>query len=118
MRCDLCRDRASARQRPQRQRPGQRRHLADGGTTVGALRAAGAGKRLEVNGASTTDGAKVILWTCHSGSNQQWALVWADREHQARPAGDHSDHPVRCIRHVPIDDLVRPGIRSPRIHSP
>ncbi len=30
------------------------------------------GKCVDVNGASSTDGAKIQLWTCNSGNNQQW----------------------------------------------
>jgi PKD repeat protein len=30
------------------------------------------GKCVDVNGASTADGAKIQLWTCNSGTNQQW----------------------------------------------
>ncbi|MGW4115901.1 ThuA domain-containing protein [Actinosynnema sp. NPDC004786] len=30
------------------------------------------GKCVDVNGASTADGAKVQLWTCNSGNNQKW----------------------------------------------
>jgi len=28
---------------------------------------------LDVNGAATTNGTAVIVWTCHSGANQRWA---------------------------------------------
>jgi glucose/arabinose dehydrogenase len=30
------------------------------------------GKCVDVNGASSADGAKIQLWTCHGGTNQQW----------------------------------------------
>jgi len=30
------------------------------------------GKCIDVNGATSTDGAKLQLWTCHGGANQQW----------------------------------------------
>jgi glucose/arabinose dehydrogenase len=30
------------------------------------------GKCVDVNGASTTDGARIQLWTCTGGTNQQW----------------------------------------------
>jgi ricin-type beta-trefoil lectin protein len=32
------------------------------------------GKCLDVSGASTEDGAPIILWQCHGGANQQWRL--------------------------------------------
>jgi hypothetical protein len=32
------------------------------------------GKVIDVNGASTADGAAVIQWTDHGGNNQQWTL--------------------------------------------
>jgi glucose/arabinose dehydrogenase len=32
------------------------------------------GKCVDVNGGSSTDGAKVQLWTCSGGTNQQWAV--------------------------------------------
>ena len=33
------------------------------------------GKCLDVNGASTADGANIIQWTCNGGNNQQWQWV-------------------------------------------
>ncbi len=33
------------------------------------------GKVLDVSGSSTADGASVLQWTWHSGTNQQWSLV-------------------------------------------
>jgi hypothetical protein len=36
------------------------------------LRNVGAGRCLDVNGASQANGATAIIWDCHSGSNQQW----------------------------------------------
>ena len=33
---------------------------------------AAAGKCVDVNGGGTADGAKIQLWTCNSGTNQQW----------------------------------------------
>jgi hypothetical protein len=47
------------------------------GTSTGSRtgRITGAsGKCVDVNGASSTDGAKIQLWTCHSGTNQQWTI--------------------------------------------
>jgi glucose/arabinose dehydrogenase len=32
------------------------------------------GKCVDVNGGSTADGAKVQLWTCNGGTNQQWTV--------------------------------------------
>ena len=29
---------------------------------------------LDVNGAATGNGSKLILWTCNGGTNQQWSL--------------------------------------------
>ena len=42
---------------------------AGGGT--GPITAA-AGKCVDVNGAGSADGTKIQLWTCNSGTNQQW----------------------------------------------
>ena len=33
------------------------------------------GKVLDVSGNSTTDGAAILQWTWHSGTNQEWSLV-------------------------------------------
>jgi type 1 glutamine amidotransferase len=46
-----------------------------GGTVprVGPITGA-AGKCAEVSGASSADGTKIQLWTCHSGTNQQWTV--------------------------------------------
>jgi type 1 glutamine amidotransferase len=40
---------------------------------VGAITGV-AGKCVDVNGGSTTDGTKIQLWTCNSGPNQQWTV--------------------------------------------
>jgi type 1 glutamine amidotransferase len=32
------------------------------------------GKCVDVSGASSADGTKIQLWTCHSGTNQQWTI--------------------------------------------
>ncbi|GAA4721125.1 beta-xylanase [Phytohabitans rumicis] len=36
------------------------------------LRNEGAGRCLDVNGASTANGAQMVIWDCHSGANQQF----------------------------------------------
>jgi len=36
------------------------------------VKARHSGKCADVNGASTSDGAAIIQWTCHTGANQQW----------------------------------------------
>jgi hypothetical protein len=38
----------------------------------GAVRAVGADKCLDVNGATTTPGARLQIWDCHGGTNQTW----------------------------------------------
>ncbi|MFE2757835.1 PQQ-dependent sugar dehydrogenase [Actinosynnema sp. NPDC059335] len=43
------------------------------GTRAGAITGA-SGKCVDVNGASSADGAKIQLWTCNSGANQTWAV--------------------------------------------
>jgi glucose/arabinose dehydrogenase/PKD repeat protein len=43
--------------------------VASGGT--GPITAAG-GKCVDVSGASSADGTKIQLWSCHGGTNQQW----------------------------------------------
>jgi len=42
------------------------------GGDIGALRATGAGKCLDVPGQSTQNGTQVQIWDCHGGVNQQW----------------------------------------------
>jgi type 1 glutamine amidotransferase len=46
-----------------------------GGTAprVGPITAAG-GKCVDVSGASSADGTKIQLWSCHGGTNQQWTV--------------------------------------------
>ncbi|MBF9129739.1 endo-1,4-beta-xylanase [Plantactinospora sp. S1510] len=48
----------------------------NGGTspnpTGNRLRNEGAGRCLDVNGGSATNGAQMIIWDCHSGTNQQF----------------------------------------------
>ncbi|HWO65749.1 MAG TPA: arabinofuranosidase catalytic domain-containing protein, partial [Umezawaea sp.] len=39
---------------------------------TGAVRAAGADKCLDVNGATTTTGTQLQIWDCNGGSNQTW----------------------------------------------
>jgi non-reducing end alpha-L-arabinofuranosidase len=44
-----------------------------GGTaTTGALRGTGAGRCLDVNGATTTVGTQLQIWDCNAGTNQTW----------------------------------------------
>jgi hypothetical protein len=43
-----------------------------GGTSSGELHAVGAGKCLDVNGASTTQGTQLQIWDCIGGTNQIW----------------------------------------------
>ncbi|WP_399343021.1 ThuA domain-containing protein [Umezawaea sp. Da 62-37] len=46
-----------------------------GGTTprTGAITSA-TGKCADVSGSSSTDGAKIQLWSCHGGTNQRWTV--------------------------------------------
>ncbi|CAL9436752.1 hypothetical protein SUDANB95_02148 [Actinosynnema sp. ALI-1.44] len=46
-----------------------------GGTTprTGPIRSA-SGKCVDVSGNSSADGARIQLWSCHSGANQQWTV--------------------------------------------
>ncbi|XXY51646.1 RICIN domain-containing protein [Sorangium sp. So ce269] len=44
------------------------------GATYYTLGARHSGKCLDVNGASSADGAAVQQWSCNGGSNQQWQL--------------------------------------------
>jgi hypothetical protein len=48
----------------------QQWHVNDDGTVTGVQ----SGLCLDVSGASTANGAKVQLWTCNNGGNQQWTL--------------------------------------------
>jgi alpha-galactosidase len=43
-----------------------------GGGTTGAIHAVGAGKCLDVTGASQTNGTAAEIWDCNGGSNQTW----------------------------------------------
>jgi hypothetical protein len=36
------------------------------------------GNCLDVNDASKDDGAKIQVWGCHKGANQQWKVLWQD----------------------------------------
>jgi type 1 glutamine amidotransferase len=47
------------------------KELGDSTPGAGPITAA-TGKCVDVNGASTTDGTKIQLWTCNGGTNQQW----------------------------------------------
>ncbi|WP_439381166.1 RICIN domain-containing protein [Amycolatopsis lexingtonensis] len=47
------------------------------GPAASPVRAAGAGKCLDVSGASTTPGAQVQIWDCHGGANQSWTRTTA-----------------------------------------
>ncbi len=49
--------------------------LVSGLGAVGVARAASSGKAVEVQNASTTDGARVVQFTDWGGANQQWQLV-------------------------------------------
>jgi non-reducing end alpha-L-arabinofuranosidase len=40
---------------------------------TGALRAVGAGRCLDVNGATTAPGTQLQIWDCNNGSNQTWS---------------------------------------------
>jgi hypothetical protein len=44
-------------------------------TSYYTLRDVGTGKVLDVSGASTADGASVLLWTSNAGLNQQWRAI-------------------------------------------
>jgi alpha-galactosidase len=43
-----------------------------GGGSTGEVHAVGAGKCLDVNGASTTSGTQLQIWDCNGGANQIW----------------------------------------------
>ncbi|WP_100447643.1 ricin-type beta-trefoil lectin domain protein [Glycomyces xiaoerkulensis] len=45
-----------------------------GGGTIVDLTNVNSGKCIDVVSASTDDGAEIIQWDCHGGSNQQWEL--------------------------------------------
>jgi hypothetical protein len=47
------------------------------GPAAGPVRAVGASKCLDVAGVSTTPGAQVQVWDCHSGTNQSWTRTTA-----------------------------------------
>ncbi|MEU4744958.1 arabinofuranosidase catalytic domain-containing protein [Actinosynnema sp. NPDC023658] len=44
---------------------------------TGPVRAVGAGKCLDVNGATTTPGAQLQIWDCNGGANQLWTRTGA-----------------------------------------
>ncbi|WP_117207980.1 PQQ-dependent sugar dehydrogenase [Allorhizocola rhizosphaerae] len=43
------------------------------GSRTGQIRSS-SGKCVDVSGASSADGTKIHLWTCNSGTNQQWTI--------------------------------------------
>lgn len=47
----------------------------DAGSTNYEVVSHNSGKVLDVSGSSTADGASVLQWTWHSGTNQEWSLV-------------------------------------------
>ncbi|WP_328644388.1 ricin-type beta-trefoil lectin domain protein [Amycolatopsis sp. NBC_00348] len=47
------------------------------GPAAGPVRAAGAGRCLDVNGVSTAPGAQVQIWDCNGGGNQSWTRTTA-----------------------------------------
>jgi hypothetical protein len=47
----------------------------DAGSTNYEVVSHNSGKVLDVSGSSTADGAAVLQWTWHSGTNQEWSLV-------------------------------------------
>ncbi|HVK26682.1 MAG TPA: ThuA domain-containing protein [Actinokineospora sp.] len=44
------------------------------GARVGPI-AGVAGKCVDVSGGSSTDGAALVMWTCHGGANQRWSVL-------------------------------------------
>ena len=42
---------------------------------AGPVRHVASNRCLDVNGASQTNGARTIIWDCHAGTNQQWAVT-------------------------------------------
>lgn len=50
------------------------------------LRARHSGKCLDVRGASTQNGADVIQYSCHGGTNQQWGFTSAADSSSKLPA--------------------------------
>ncbi|HLL66802.1 MAG TPA: ricin-type beta-trefoil lectin domain protein [Micromonosporaceae bacterium] len=50
---------------------------APSGTTTGRLANAQYGTCLDVTGANTAPGTTTVLWTCHTGANQQWTRTAA-----------------------------------------
>src|SRR6266496_546540 len=49
-----------------------------GGGNTGLLHATGAGKCLDVNGATTTPGTQLQIWDCNGGTNQVWTRTSAN----------------------------------------
>ena len=47
---------------------------ASAAATYYSIVARHSGKRLDVSGASQSDGAGAIQWPCHGGYNQQWSF--------------------------------------------
>ncbi|MFC6086012.1 lectin [Sphaerisporangium aureirubrum] len=47
-------------------------------TTSGPLRSVNAGKCIDVNGNSQTNGTQMQIWDCNGGANQQWASTSAN----------------------------------------
>jgi endo-1,4-beta-xylanase len=52
---------------------------SSGGGTGGAVHAVGAGRCLDVTGASTTPGTLLQIWDCSGGTNQQWTHTAANQ---------------------------------------
>ncbi|XYH93542.1 RICIN domain-containing protein [Sorangium sp. So ce1128] len=70
--------------------------------TYYTLGARHSGKCLDVNGASTADGAAVQQWTCNGGSNQQWQLQSAGSGYY-RVVARHSGKCLDVVRSSTAD---------------
>jgi len=58
--------------------PWQRWQVVDAGSGYVTVRSVNSGKCLDVSGASGADGARLIQYTCHGGTNQQFSWRSAD----------------------------------------
>lgn len=59
-------------------KPWQQWRFVDVGSGYFQIESLNSGKCLDVNRASTADGASIIQYRCHAGTNQQFAWVATD----------------------------------------
>ncbi|MDX3198754.1 RICIN domain-containing protein, partial [Streptomyces scabiei] len=79
-------------------------------------------KCLDVSGGSTADGARVVLWSCNAGANQNWQASGLPRHHHRRRGRRLRRHRHGGLRgpgdgEMPGTGVVRAGAPGCRTRS-